>query len=364
MEIKKNIAFVIYSLESGGAERVVSTLANYFVDFYNVTIISILKSNAFYPLKDSVNLEYCSDKKFNSKGFLNAIVNNIKLVKTIRKHLKENQINVSLSFMTTSNVLSIIACKTLKIPCIISERSNPYIYTHNSFWNNLIRLTYPKVDFLIVQTSFVKNYYREFVSLKKIRVLANPISADLIAAKSISTAKRNIILNVGRLDSNKAQDHLIKSFANINHDNWKLVFVGDGELRDFYEDLVKNLDLANDVIFTGNLANVESFYNSASIFAFTSKSEGFPNALIEGMYFELACISTDCPTGPSEIIHDGKNGFLIDVGDQTQLEKKLEKLIRNPMLREKLGKEAFLSVKSFETSNVAEQWHKLIISVL
>lgn len=364
MKTKKNITFIIFSLDSGGAERVVVTLANHFANIYNVSIITLLNKPSFYPLDERITLLYCVDKISISTHIFGAIKNNVRLFLLIKRHLKVQKAHMAISFMTTSNVLCVLASNTLKIPCIISERSNPYIYTHNTFWNKLIRYSYPKTRHLVVQSNLIKNFYNNFVENDKIKILPNPISKELTRAKQNFDIKENVILNVGRLDQNKAQDLLIKAFANINHENWKLVFVGEGELRWYYEQLVDQLNLKGKVLFRGNSPDVESMYNTASIFAFTSKSEGFPNALIEAMYFELACVSTDCPTGPSEIIIDGKNGFLIEVGNQSQLEDRLEKLITDPNLRNTFGNEAFLTAKSFEVEYVAKQWHELITSVL
>ena len=364
MKSKKHIAFIIYSLDSGGAERVVTTLANHFVNLYEVSIITIINKPSFYKLNNEVNLEYCVNKVTKSKGVLSALNNNLKLMRKIKGHLRTLNVDVALSFMTTSNVLSVLATKALKIPCIISERSNPYIYTHNSFWNKLIRYTYPKANYLVVQSKLIEDYYNKFVDGMRIVILPNPISETLSSTKNISEVRKHTILNVGRLDCNKAQDLLIKAFANVKNHDWNLIFVGDGELSDQYQTLTQELGLNDKIIFTGNINNIQDYYNEASIFAFTSKSEGFPNALVEAMYFEMACVSTDCPTGPSEVIEDNKNGFLIDVDSQPQLESKLQKLMDSETLRISFGKEAYKKTKSFEVNDVANQWNELITQLL
>lgn len=364
MKSKKHIAFIIYSLDSGGAERVVTTLANHFVSLYEVSIITIINKPSFYKLNNEVNLEHCVNKVTKSKGVLSALNNNLKLMRKIKGHLKTLNVDVALSFMTTSNVLSVLATKALKIPCIISERSNPYIYTHNSFWNKLIRYTYPKANYLVVQSKLIEDYYNKFVDGMRIVILPNPISNTLSSTKNISEVRKHTILNVGRLDCNKAQDLLIKAFSNVKNHDWNLILVGDGELSYQYQTLTQELSLNDKIIFTGNINNIQDYYNEASIFAFTSKSEGFPNALVEAMYFEMACVSTDCPTGPSEVIEDNKNGFLIDVDSQPQLESKLQKLMDSETLRISFGKEAYKKAKSFEVNYVANQWNELITQLL
>ncbi|MBT8266886.1 MAG: glycosyltransferase family 4 protein [Bacteroidia bacterium] len=363
MDSKKNIALIIYGLGPGGAERVLTTLANNFSRTYNIFIITLIKSEPFYYLDPNIKVIHCQEEINNTHLFA-SIRTNINLIFIIRKLFKTHLIHLSISFMTTSNVINCIASRLNGTKCLISERSNPYIYKHNRFWKMLIKLTYAKSERLIVQSQLIKNYYHTYMNSDKVSIFPNPIAPDLIKAKNSLTDKENIILNVGRLDENKAQDLLIRAFSNINNSNWKLIFVGDGPLKEAYKKLVNSLNLNEKVMFTGNISNISDYYNKSKIFAFTSVSEGFPNALVEAMYYELPCVSTDCPTGPSEIIVDDKNGFLIEVGNQSQLESKLRLLINNEPLRLKLGKEAYLSVKSFELENVNSQWNNLITSVL
>lgn len=324
----------------------------------------LVNSPPFYQLDESIYVSYCVEQIKHSTSIFGALKNNSRLFFSMRRLLKKQKTDITISFMTTSNVLSLLASKSLGIPTIISERSNPYVYTHNSFWNALIKYSFPKAKYLVVQSELIRDYFANIVNIDKIKILPNPISESLTSTKQIPQKREQIILNVGRLDQNKAQDLLIRAFANVNHHSWKLIFIGNGERRSYYEELVDDLNLNDKVIFTGNISDVESYYNSASIFAFTSRSEGFPNALIEAMYFELACISTNCPTGPSEIINDGDNGFLIDVDHQTQLEDRLEQLMHDSTLRQSFGSKAYHTAISFEASHVAEQWHKLITSAL
>src|SRR5690606_22940547 len=113
---------------------------------------------------------------------------------------------------------------------------------------------------------------------------------------------------------------------NIKNEDWALHIIGDGVNRNAYESLIKSLNIEHKVKLLGNKTNVDTYYNESSVFVFTSRFEGFPNALTEAMYFGLPSISTDCPSGPSELITDGYNGFLISVEDQQALEVQLKKL--------------------------------------
>lgn len=357
---KKNIAFVIYSLESGGAERVVATLANLFTSSFNVTIITLVNSNSVYELDNRIERRYCLENTSYKPTIWKSIKYNLQIYVSIRKILKEQGIDLAISFMTTTNVLTIWAAKSLNIPCIVSERSNPYIYTQNRIWSFLVKISLPKADYLIVQSMLAKEYYNRIMNTDRILCLPNPLSPALISKKKSDINKKNIILNVGRLDSNKSQDLLIRAFANIDHSNWQLVFVGEGPLLNSYQKLAATLGVSSSIIFAGKKSDVSTYYNQSKIFAFTSKSEGFPNVLIEAMYFELACISTDCQSGPSELIENGVNGYLIPIDDQDSLENYLKSLMTSPLLCEKFGENAQKTASAYKVEMVISKWNQII----
>jgi GalNAc-alpha-(1->4)-GalNAc-alpha-(1->3)-diNAcBac-PP-undecaprenol alpha-1,4-N-acetyl-D-galactosaminyltransferase len=357
---KKKIAFVIPGLDSGGAERMVSTLANELCNTYEIIIITLWDVEPFFYLHSNINHIKCANSPLNSKNIFQALHNNFYLLKRLKAIFKDNEVDLSIGFTTSANILAVIASKSLKIPCIISERSNPNIYVLNKLWSYLRKVTYKKADFIVIQTKQNLSYFSKFTTDEKLIVLPNTLSSELINKKNKKTPRENIVLNVGRLDKNKSQDLLIRAFSNIDTKGWRLIFVGEGAEKNNYINLTKSLGIESVVSFVGNLTTVYDYYNSSKIFAFTSQSEGFPNVLIEAMYFELPCISTNCPSGPSEIINDGSNGFLIAVNDQYELENKLSLLMSSEDLRENIGENAFLSVKKYQTENIVKKWNKLI----
>lgn len=345
----------------GGAERVVATLANTLVFYFNVIIITLVEGKSIYKLDDRIELVHCLHNLPIRTNVILSLKTNYRLYKTLKEILKNKSVDLAIGFMTTSNVLVSLASKSNNKPCIISERSNPYIYTNNAFWNLMVKLSFPKSSYLVVQSQLAKEYYKAIMPKDNIVILPNPLSKELVNMKNLSVQKKNIILNVGRLDENKSQDLLIRSFSNLsNTKNWQLIFVGDGPLLTTYYELAEKLGVSDKIQFIGRTHDVSTFYNQSKIFAFTSKSEGFPNALIEAMYFELACISTDCECGPSELIIDGINGFLIPVDNQLALEQKLKRLIDDFELCQTLGQKALNTAMAYTTDNVVIQWKHLI----
>ena len=361
---KKKISFVIGSLTPGGAERVVTTLSNQLVEKYEVHIIILTKCEPFYKLNSSIKLFYCREKFLPSNNVFQALKTNYSLSKTISSYLKDSKIDLVIGFITSANILAILASRKINIPCIISERIFPKKSDTPIQWEILRKLLYKKANFLVVQTDKIKEQFESTIKNDKIIILKNPISPELTNARDINYKKENLILNIGRLTNQKAQDVLIKAFANIGHENWKLIIIGKGEKQKEYENLIKLLKLDTKINLLGQTKDIAHYYNKSKIFAFTSKFEGSPNALIEAMHFGLPCVSTDCPTGPSELITDGHNGYLIPIGDQKQLEVRLSKLINDEKLREKFSINAVKSVASLEVEPVTLEWIHLFEKLL
>jgi len=360
MKIKKTIAFVIHSLSSGGAERVVSTLSNELLEDYNVIIINFVANTPFYELKSGIKVLHCNNKFKPSKSSWQAIKLNYGFYRKIKGIFKSEKVDLGIGFMTTANVLTILAGKAFKIPVIISERIDPTHTVVPFIWRQLKRWVYPKTDYLVVQTKPIKEYYSALVSKEKLVILPNPISSELIPKKMEDDVYENIVLNVGRLTDQKGQGILIKAFANLNPVKWKLVIVGEGHKREEYQNLIKNLDMEKKIFLNGKTKNISDYYNKAKIFAFTSNFEGFPNALIEAMHMGLACISTDCPTGPSELITNGENGFLIEVKDQDALESGLNTLMNDNELIKSFSVSAKKTVQRFNVDSVLKSWKRII----
>lgn len=363
--MKKTIAFVLPSLNAGGAQRVVSTLANALILEYNVCLIVSYECKPFYKLNPDVNIEYCQpDSNYRQNpNPIQSLINNFRLIKKIIHILKNYDADIAIGFMPVTNIYTIIATKFLKIPNIISERANPRFNSFGKFWTFIRRIGYRYADCLVVQTKANKEYFKNYVK-SSIEIINNPLDLELLEKRNLQTPKENIVLNVGRLAFPKNQDLLIRAFSNIDNANWKLILVGDGKNFQDYKILIDSLNMQDKIILAGNSQEVHKFYNTSKIFAFTSQLEGFPNALIEAMYYGLACISTDCPNGPSEIIKNNYNGVLIPVSDQNALEENLSKLMQNVTLQNAFSKKAVETTIAFHPMDIALQWTDLINNMI
>lgn len=361
---KKKIAFVISSLSSGGAERVISNLSNELINRFQIVIITFSNTEPFYNLDERIKVIPCIKTINQPKSIFHSLKLNYKLTKKIYQIYKAEKVDIAFGFITAANILATIAGKLYGIPIIISERNNPLIIDVPKFWKVLRTFVYPWADKLVLQTNGVKNIYKNKIKPNKLILLPNPISLELTSKRDDSVIKENLILNVGRLDENKCQEDLIMAFNNVKPKNWKLLIIGDGYKKQELFNLIEDLKLTENIKIISKIKRVEEYYNKASIFVFTSKSEGFPNALLEAMHFGLPSISTDCDFGPSELITNGENGFLTPISQVQTMSDRLSELISSQELRNKFSVNSKLKTEAYETKNAVIKWEELINSLL
>lgn len=341
-----NIVVIIPTLGSGGAERVTSILLNNWIkDKRNsVTLLVWDAQRIFYQLDENIKIV---DLSFQYTNKFERITKQIKVLYGIRQYIIKHNPDFILSFLTQTNISVLLATLLLKRNVIISERNSPDAIKKelNCFTRKLRKYLYPKASGIIVQTAIANEcIQKEFSNLKSINIY-NPIS-DI--KKDYAIKQENIILNVGRLTSQKGQIDLIEAFHKLNLDNWKLVILGEGELRRMLEEKIIELKIEDKVSLLGEVKDISSWLSKSSIFAFPSYHEGFPNALAEAMISGLPVVSYNCDTGPSELIINKKNGFLVEVGNIVELTETIDLLIKYPKLREQISSEA-IKIKSLVT---------------
>lgn len=357
---KKKIAFVIGALTPGGAERVISTLSNALVEDFDVAIITFKKSTPFYRLDDRIKVISCFDKIEKPTSVFGSIKLNYNILKKVTAIVKNEQIDLLIGFITSANIIATLAAKRNGIPSLISERNDPLKKDIPRFWVMLRKLVYPKADNLIVQTEKVKTIYTNMLKHKNITVLPNPISSDLSKLRKNDVNRQKIILTVGRLNNDKRHDKLIKAVDSLKLEGWRVIIIGKGPNKEKLTNLIKSLNLSHQIEILSNIKNIHDYYMKASLFVFTSKAEGFPNALLEAMHFGLPCISSDCNYGPSDLITHGKDGFLVPVNDQEVLIEKIDELIRDDELKELFSKNAVKTSFNYTSEKVTEKWKNVI----
>ncbi|NHM06434.1 glycosyltransferase family 4 protein [Flavobacterium sp. CYK-4] len=360
LEKNKDLCFVIHSLQAGGMERVMSELLNYFAakNEYRVHLVLYgIKRDVFYTIPENIKI-YRPDFVFdNSKRLLSTIKTHFFLRKTIKQI---NPISV-LSFGERWNSMVLLAMYGTKIPVYVSDRAQPD-KSLGKLHDKLRIFLYPKAKGIIAQTQKAEAIFRKMYGHENFKVIGNPIRP----IENTGETRENVILMVGRYIQSKQQNVLIEIFAKLNAPDWKLVLVGYDHLKQKnqhqWEALAQRLNVEERVVFAGKQENVEHYYNTSKIFAFSSASEGFPNVVGEAMSAGLPVVSFDCVAGPSDLITDNENGFLIPLNNQERFAEKLQFLIDHPQQRESMGKKAKEAMAQFELNYICSAFEQFIVS--
>ncbi len=360
-EEKIKVMFVLPKLTPGGTERAVSLLANYFSskENYEVSILLMFKKDLFFKLNENIKIIEPTDfrGKFGKVFFIPLLLN------YLRSNIR--QIKPTYIFSFGYILITLISSVFIRTKVIVSYRSSPdrVRFPNNKLLNGIYNLLNSifkfRVDGLIAQT----NYALEVYGKRYPRIPQALIPNFLREIKSYKGERKNEIITMGRCDYEKSQKDLIEAFAKINPEDWNLVILGDGPLRPQLEKQAKDLGVAAKVKFLGFHQDVDKFLSTAKIFAFTSILEGFPNAIIEAMANQLPVVSYNCVAGPSDIIQDGYNGFLIEVSNINELVQRLTDLIKDEALREKMGHHSKLLSSNYEYYDVCAKYELFMLSV-
>ena len=368
---------LIPSLEKGGIERSMSRLSKGLLDRgWDVSVISEKPSKESISYFDErVKLLSLGSSFINqNSNIIFSIFKNILYYFKVKKYIKKYSPDVLLAVknIPVSIFLKIILKNKFKL--IIREAVNPKYssITQRSllsriFVNNLKKLLYPKADNIIaisegVKQSLVKNFN---LDSSKIQTIYNP-SAD---EKILSLAKEDIdrdlisnrplIVSIGRLTKQKDHITLLKAFNKIHSNiDCNLYIIGEGSERRNLEKFIKNNNIDNKVKLLGYQNNPWKFLSKSNLFVLSSIWEGFGNVIVESMLIGIPVISSDCPSGPREILNNGKSGKLFQVGDYNHLANIIEEIISSD--NSELINYAKLRSKDFTIEKITQEYQKVL----
>lgn len=357
------IAFIIPTLSAGGAERVVTHMANFWAERkYQVSIITLShpKESPFYTLSSKVELvqlDLLEEKKSFQKLFLF-----YKQWNAVRNEVKRIQPNVLIAFLDITIFLALAIRPFIKAKVIVSERNNPYLNETHPLLKKINHFLYQYADQLVLQTFQIAHTFSERLQ-NKITVIPNPVVVPEVRIENYEKGSSTYtIMSMGRLKWQKGYDILIKAFAPLakTYKEWTLVIIGEGDERTQLETLSEKEEISEQVKLVGRKSNPHEMLKEASIFVLSSRFEGFPNALCEAMAIGLPCVATRCPFGPDEIIEHDINGLLVEANDDDALRDALASLMRSAVLRKRLGEQAQHITEQFAITKVMAQWEQLV----
>ena len=344
---------------SGGTERVSTVIANQLVKDkkFDICFLSLWENNdkLFYTLNDKIKRYTLFEKVTSGKRILT-------YVHRLRKFIKNNNIDVLIDIDGILDLYSIPALRGVKCKLISWEQFNYYYNPDGSYRKITRRWTAKKADAIVVLTDEDKQNYKKEVRIEgKIIRIYNPMESfeDNNVGYNLDS---KLIISAGRLTAQKGFD-MLEDVANIvlkKHLDWKWIVCGEGEERKALEEKINKYGLERNLILQGNVNNIEDYYRKSAMFVLTSRAEGFGLVLTEAKKEGLPCVSFRCPAGPSEIILDGINGYLIDCFDIEQMAEKIDLLIEDVNMRKNFSDKALEGTEKFDINKIATQWKDLI----
>jgi glycosyltransferase involved in cell wall biosynthesis len=367
---RKKWLIFIYSMSSGGAERVTANLANYWArKGWDITVVTLASRDLdFYPLHPTVKrvaLELAGD----SKNALVGLKQNLHRVLALRQVLRQIQPDIALGMMTGANVLLALAALGLSnLHTIGAERTYPPQVPLGYLWETLRCYTYRLLNAVTVLTSESEDWIKSNTYAQKVSMIPNAVVYPLLAQEprvNSDNTERKRLLAVGRLSEEKRFNDLIETFANLTakHPHWDLVILGEGVLRSVLEQQIRELALEKRIFLMGRVGNVGAWYESADLYVMSSRFEGFPNTLIEAMSYGLAAISFDCDTGPRDIIRHEIDGLLVPTENIVALTAALDRLMSDEELRLRLAERAIEVRERFSIEKITQLWEQLFDEV-
>lgn len=334
-----------------------SWLSKALTNMYDVYVLSLHQENdtLYFPLND--NVTSCTIKKGNAQS-----VSYFKYLLKIRSFLKRNKIDVLILVDTGISIYGITAIVGMKVKVITWEHSNFY-NNWNSRWFPIFRKFAARhSDAMAVLTERDKrNYENNIRGCVPVKVLPNPASRH----QNTYDIESKIILSAGLLGKIKRFDLLVPigKIVFSRHPDWQWLLCGDGPERKVLENAVQEAGLSDHICFCGSVKDMESMYRRASIYVLTSEMEGLPMVLLEAKSYGLPIISFDIETGPSDIVQDGVNGYLVKSGDTDEMAERICGLIEEDALRKTFSDAAELDMDKFDEGRILELWEQLIQSL-
>lgn len=334
----KRIALITPSLTSGGAQRVAAIWASELSKINdNVFLIVIYKKEGEYETYGNVKKIYLYESYEHSKSY-----SLLSKINKIRSVLKENKIDAVIPFLIYIGLMTTAASAFLKTDVIETLRIDPVTSPKNPFLRILRDTSVRLAKRCIVQNEEQKKYFSKRVQ-KKMGVFSNPLHPSVTKVeKQYTNSKALTFITAGRMEEQKNHKLLSSAFklAADEYPEISLKIYGTGSMHDELCRHIEELGMQDKITLCGRTDDIPGVLSKADAFVLSSDFEGMPNALLEAMAVGLPSISTDCPTGPSDIIENGKNGILTPVGDVQKMADAIKVIAADYKSATEMGKRA------------------------
>jgi glycosyltransferase involved in cell wall biosynthesis len=407
---KKRLTFVIAHLGAGGAQRVATNAANALVERgYDVHVVVLYQRPEAYRIdprvvihsespRQSIGFDFDPDSadempKPAPSGNASRSATGIERVKSsikrspqlynftlrvmgpafaayhltritilLRRRLKEIKPDAVLSFLTQTNIATVLATRGLDTHTVISERNDPRLQRQRFRVEFLRRVCYRWADVVTANSKGALVPLEAFVPGQKLAFLPNPLAAAPSSEATVFTAPT--VITVGRLVEQKGIDVLLDAWAKVAAvmPDWRLALVGDGPLTGELKDRARNLGIAGSIDWVGHVSDPFPYLRGAKLFVMTSRFEGTPNALLEAMACGLPAVVSDASPGPCELIGSGEDaaGLIVPVEDTEATANAIIRLAGDETLRRRFALAARERASAHDADRAIDVWLKLL----
>ena len=371
MKGKKKIAFIVSNLcTKGGTERVTSLLSKELSKFYECYIITQWNVGNFaFEIAEDVGVFNVSDSKKRLRYSL------LECITSITRFVNKNKIEILVVVGRNNNIIPFLLKPFIKSKIIFCEHStinkkfaNPKYTFKNRMYNKFFNWSIATFsEKIVVLTEKEANNYIDILKINKEKLKIIPNIHTESIYHSEYNIKSKIICTVGRIENEKGVDLLLKVAEKVFMKNreWKWYLYGKGK-SDYIDNLelqIKNLKLCNQFLLKGSINDVDKVMRESSFFVFGSRFEGFGLVLLEAKANKLPLISFDIHSGPSDIIRDGVDGYLIKPFDTDAMANKICELIENEELRQRFSDNASGNLYKFDKDTIIKKWCDLIDNI-
>ncbi|MDD4689305.1 MAG: glycosyltransferase [Eubacteriales bacterium] len=361
----KKILFVLPRMGGGGAERVVSLIANSLSKNNSIHIFTLVGGESFYQLNeeviyDSVNITVNRKNKLTT--LWSEATSLYKSFVQIRNYIKKEKFDIVISFLVETDIL-VGLCKLfgLKFKHVCSERNDPT--KRSGLQLKIITAIYKRATLFVCQSKMVASFYKEVPTEIK-RVISNPVQPENLPQRNVVNPNR--IVAVGRLSTQKNFRMLINSFSNTANEfsEATLDIYGEGPQRETLQAQIDLLNLTGRITLCGARKDLQQCIADAQLFVMSSDYEGFPNALLEAIAIGIPVISTDFPTGIAKELIGKENGLVVPVDDEKSMTDGIRYMLSHKELLSDMGNANYQMAKRFYTENIIKMWEEELTSIL
>lgn len=366
-----NLVFIISSLGCGGAERVVQLLSQGFTERgHRVTVITTTEREDFFPLFKGVKrvrLNIFGGVRKNPgrrSAAIPALWHGAKMLPRLWQTVRAISPDFVIAFGDEINVFILIALFSIRRKVVVTEHVDPRWHQTGLALRLLRRVLYPSA-YCLVSVSRGADRCFSWLAASQRTVIHNPVASDMgnvelgLGVKGMAWP---YVVAMGRLIRQKGFDLLLDAFSDVSRafPEWRLVILGDGPERSELMSQARSLGIADRVQFTGAVRDPSPYLLCSGFLVMSSRFEGFGNVLAEAMACGLPVVSFDCPSGPAEIVDDGRNGILVAPQDTVALAHAMKRMIADEPMRRNMARQAKVDARRFELDSIVDAWQQQV----